>query len=266
MSEALDKLMEKNRDVEVIVNKMDGEEKLYSTRQRFGYFSIPYSSAVGDRYYSQGRKKVYKTENNKVITEPRGIFSKPTKSGYNACFSNEIKQDMKMLKELAGMAEKERTEYLNKVKQSKSKEKTGNMFSFKPGGPQGYKDFFDQNKINYTVPITKEIDKKLKINKEAKSVYMENRGIFTKPGKHGGAMTPGVMFNYYTEDKSLLNKKKQWGDDDEKKRIAKKPKDSGGNAFKPASLVKNDNFQKDKEAYGEDQGKLKQLINEALEV
>jgi hypothetical protein len=51
-----------------------------------------------------------------------------------------------------------------------------------------------------------------------------------------------------------------------KSRSKSAEKSDGKLAFKPAALVKCDTFQKDKEIYGEDAGKISELVDEATEV
>lgn len=50
-----------------------------SSKQRFGYFSIPASLAIGDSRF-QG-KSVQKDENGRVLTQPRNISVRPTATG-----------------------------------------------------------------------------------------------------------------------------------------------------------------------------------------
>jgi hypothetical protein len=262
------KLSETHKDIDVITAKMESDEKQFGTKQRFGYFSIPYSASCGDRYYSQGRKKIYRTENKKVITEPRGIYTKPSKTGVDSFFTNDFKQDLNLLNKVAEMAKKEREEYLNKVRSDKQEK--NNLVRFKPTGPQEYKDFYDKNPVEYKIPITKEIDKKLKIDKEHKSVFMENRGIYTKPPKKGSSTTPGVLFGYFKDDPQLISMKEKWNEQDVKNRKRSKSanEDEGvpKPSFKPAALKKNETFQKDKEIYGEDANKIRDLVEKATEV
>lgn len=50
-----------------------------SEKQRFGYFSIPATLAIGDSQF--GSKSVRKDELGRVATQPRNIATKPTASG-----------------------------------------------------------------------------------------------------------------------------------------------------------------------------------------
>ena len=52
-----------------------------STQPRFGFFSIPPNQLLGDRYYSLTKEYNHKIIEGKVITEKRGIFTQPPKSG-----------------------------------------------------------------------------------------------------------------------------------------------------------------------------------------
>ena len=49
----------------------------------------------------------------------------------------------------------------------------------------------DDQKKEYKQPLYFERDKKLKIDKEMKTVYTENRNIQTNPPKYGTAAYPG---------------------------------------------------------------------------
>jgi hypothetical protein len=86
-----------------------------------------------------------KDENRKVITQPRGIFTKPSKKGKfaDAFFSNMTVQDKKISQMEKEMADKERAEYLTLV-QTRKKGSNGAAYkaTFKPGGPQEYKDLY----------------------------------------------------------------------------------------------------------------------------
>jgi DNA replication initiation complex subunit (GINS family) len=93
-------------------------------------------------YYSQS-KKSRRTEDKKVITEPRGIFTKPPKKGIvnEAFFSNMMAEEKEIINRLKEMSEKDREEFLKKV-QSRKKGGQPPEFKakFKPGGPQEYFD------------------------------------------------------------------------------------------------------------------------------
>jgi hypothetical protein len=253
-------MSEDNTKVDKIAQALDSDANKFGTISRFGYFSIPYSSYLGDRYYSQGRKKVYRTQEKKVITEPRGIYTTSMKKGKftDAFFSYMMKENPELQKKVAEMAEHERAAYIEAVKQ-RAKSKGEKNPSFIPSGPQEYKDYHAKSPIVYSHPIYKEIDKKTKIDKDKKSVYTEKRGIYTNPSKLGPASVPGILFSQYKEEPHMLTMKPKVYS----ATIKGKEKDSD---FIPASLQKNEPFQKDKEIYGEDDNRVKQLISEMKEV
>lgn len=265
-------LAESRKNIEKIEHAIDGDSKKFGTKARFGYFSIPYSSFMGDKYYSQERQKIYRTEDRNVITEVRGIFTKPLKKGKapDAYFSNGFKEEKATLKRVKEMAEKDREEYLAMVR--KNKENDPNKVyraKFKPSGPAEYKNLYDINPVRYKIPITKEIDKKTKIDKEHRTVFIEKRGVMTNPSKFGTSSTPGVLFSYFKEDKKLLERKKMIAEDEKLKKRSKSAKEEGGDykkAFRPAALKKNECFQNDKQLYGEDDKKVKSLLVETIEV
>jgi hypothetical protein len=268
---------ESDKNVDKIATDIRTDADKLGVKSRFGYFSIPYSAYMGDRYYSQGRKKVYRTEDKRVITEPRGVFTKPAKKGIapDAFFSNAFKEDKDTLKKVKEMAEKEREDYMKVVKGRKKGggDESNQVFraNFKPTGPQEYKDFYDKNPMKYKVPITKEGNKLSKIDKETKTVITERRGIMTNPLKQGNSTTPGVLFSFFKEDKKLLERKAKLAEEEKpiRSKSAKGEGEGEGDfkkPFKPNSVMKNDPFQKDAQVYGEDNKKLKVLIEEAVEV
>ncbi len=112
-------------------------------RSRFGFFSIPYATHIGDKHYSQN-KKSRRTEDKKVITDPRGIFTKPPKKGNitDAFFSDVVKEEKETINRIQMMNEKDREDFLNKVKDRQKSAKSGGEYKprFKPGGPQDYND------------------------------------------------------------------------------------------------------------------------------
>jgi len=248
------------KNIEEIATAINNDAKKMENSQRFGYFSIPYSSYVGDRYYSQEKKKIYRTSERKVITEPRGIYTTILKKGKfsDAFFSNMVKEDKQIQAHISQMAEKEREDYMAEVK--KRLQKGGQNFkeSFLPAGPQEYKDLYSQNPVTYKIPIDAVIDKTKKIDKEKKSVFTEKRGIFTNPPHQGTSTTPGILFSAYREDKNMLNMKP--------KKIIPEHKNISDYEFKPASLNKNEPFQKDKEVYGIEDKQIKELLKETKEV
>ena len=71
----------KEIDIEKSLELIEAERKEKSEMQRFGYFSIPYPSTVGDQAYSQNQEYHHKVVDRKVITENRGIYVQGPKSG-----------------------------------------------------------------------------------------------------------------------------------------------------------------------------------------
>lgn len=267
---------DETKGIDQIANNIRKDADNLGSKSRFGYFSIPYSAYMGDRYYSQGRSKVYRTEDKRVITEPRGIFTKVMKKGKgpDAFFSNGFKEDKDTLKKVRELAEKEKEEYMKVVKSRKkggAAEDSDQVFraNFKPTGPQEYKDFYDKNPVKYKVPINQQPNKLSKIDKEHKTVFTERRGILTNPLKHGNSSTPGVLFSYFKEDKKLLERKAKMAEEDKPKRSKSAKSDGEGTfqrPFKPPAIMKCEPFQKDHDIYGEDEKKLKVLVEEAVEL
>lgn len=238
-------------------------------QQRYGYFSIPYSAYIGDRYYSQDKKKIYRTEERKVITDARGIFTNPGKKGKfsDAYFSNLAKIDKNILEDVEQKAKREHDDYMNLVKNRK-KSTGGFKQTFRPSGPQEYKNLFDYetNKVKYDRTVTKEVDKKLKIDKEHRTVFMEKRGIYTQPPKNGTSSIPGILFSDFKEDKILLEIKKEHMNRARSKSAESKEKKEYTAPFKPASLALCDKFQSDDRLYGEDEHMFKDLLKQAKNV
>ena len=249
-----------NKKIEEIEKAIHNDAKKMESAQRFGYFSIPYSSHVGDRFYSQDRKKIYRTAEKTVITEPRGIYTTILKKGKysDAFFSNLVKTDKQIQAQIAQLAEKEKQAYMADVKKRKTKDTQNFKESFLPSGPQEYKDLLVQNPVLYGVAINKFIDKTKRIDKEKKSVFTEPRGIFTNPPHGGATTTPGILFSEYKEDKHMLQMKP--------KRSMSQLKNISDYEFKPASVNKNLPFHTDKEIYGEDEKELRTLLKHTIEV
>ena len=66
------------RTLEKIAREREEMDKV----QRFGFFSIPYPSTVGDQAYSRNREfEHHQVVDRKVITEKRGIYTQPVKKG-----------------------------------------------------------------------------------------------------------------------------------------------------------------------------------------
>jgi hypothetical protein len=258
--------LDSNRNIDDVSKELINDADKHGTVPRFGYFSIPYSSYIGDRFYSQNRKKIYRTSERKVITEPRGIYTNPLKKGQtkDAYFSNLHHLEKNVLSMVEEKAKQERDNYMALVGSRKNKNAVYKQV-FKPSGPQEYKDFyeFEENKVQYDIPLTYEEDKKKKIDKEHRNVYTEKRGIYTNVPKSGTSSYPGVLFSYFPEDKKLLQLKKE---------TKVRPKSTSADKkdykapFKPASVAKNEPFQSDGELYREDDKEFKGLLKSAIDV
>ena len=71
----------KSLDIQRSLQEIDLERRERDNQQRFGYFSVPYPSTVGDQAYSQNQEYHHKIVDRKVITENRGIYVSGPKSG-----------------------------------------------------------------------------------------------------------------------------------------------------------------------------------------
>ena len=71
----------KELDIQRSLMEIDNERKERDEQQRFGYFSVPYPSTIGDQAYSQKQEYHHKIVDRKVITENRGIYAQGPKSG-----------------------------------------------------------------------------------------------------------------------------------------------------------------------------------------
>lgn len=134
------KVIRDDENIKEIKEKLNKDADDYGKKPRFGYFSIPYPSSIGDRLYSSGKIR-HLDENKKIITQPRNIQVNPPRKGkgYDIYFSNFVKEDEKSVDLRRKIAEKEKKEFSQTVsnfKENKSK------FSapFKPSGPQELKD------------------------------------------------------------------------------------------------------------------------------
>ena len=68
-------------DIQRSLQEIDLERRERDEQQRFGYFSVPYPSTIGDQAYSQNQEYHHKIVDRKVITENRGIYVQGPKSG-----------------------------------------------------------------------------------------------------------------------------------------------------------------------------------------
>lgn len=188
-----------------------------SNKSRFGFFSIPYNQVLGDGYYSSIKYNNHKVEGRKIITEKRGIYTTPGKSGkgLDAYFSYG-KTDNDMQKRLEKGWIDDKMKMLDKIYENKKKPYTA---AFKYPGISERKDNYFHEPEGRKLPLYKEPDKKyVVINRK---VYGERRGIFIQPMKTGLYNTPGICFSYipFHEDHEFLKTFKQ-----KRMSIYKKPK------------------------------------------
>ena len=220
---------------------------------RFGFFSIPPNQIIGDRYYSQKKEFNHKVVDRKVISEKRGIFTTPGKSGkgHDAYFQSLDTTDEGVQQRLIEGWKKDNQKHLQKVAEQKNHIPTS---IFRYPGVQHYKDEFDQHPVERNFPIDKEKPRKAKII-EGK-VITEKRGIFTQPMKKGFNNTPGIYFSYapfHENDENKINNVIQSKNSRKRK---KRPQSSlpiqkaYNVAFRPASLKKNECFSSIKDTYG----------------
>ena len=129
----------KELDIKKSLEQIAQERAEKNEQQRFGYFSIPYPSTVGDQAYSQKAEYNHKVIDRKVIIENRGIYASGPKSGKgpDAYFpppeipENWIERNEKD-RELREKREKEK---IAKEKEEKKKMKEKYPFPYKPPGP-----------------------------------------------------------------------------------------------------------------------------------
>ena len=70
----------KELDIQRSLEEIAAERKEKDEQQRFGYFSVPYPSTIGDQAYSQKQEYHHKVVDRKVITENRGIYASAPKT------------------------------------------------------------------------------------------------------------------------------------------------------------------------------------------
>ncbi len=111
-------------------------------RQRFGFFSISYGTHIGDRNYSKSKTRKI-DEEGKVITSPRGIFTKPGKKGIvkEAFFIDMITQEKETLNKIKEINKENKKAFIEKINSRKKiNQKEGYKPSFKPASSHGYED------------------------------------------------------------------------------------------------------------------------------
>ena len=222
-----------------------------SVQPRFGFFSIPPNQIIGDRYYSTRKEFNHKVVDRKVISEKRGIFTTIGKSGkgHDAYFQSLDTTDEGVQQRLIDGWKKDEKQHMEKIAEIKNHIPVP---VFKYPGVQHYKDEFDKNPVERTEPIYK--DKPRIAKKIDGKVITEKRGIFTQPMKKGLHNTPGIYFSYAPFHENNDNKISQAL---KNKKIRKKRPQSSipfqhayKQAFKPASLKKNECFSNIRETYG----------------
>ena len=219
-----------------------------STMPRFGFFSIPPNQIIGDRYYSTYKHFNHRVENRNVISEKRGIFTTPGKSGkgHDAYFQSMDTTDDKVQERLKQGWKIDYQKHMDKVQEQKKRIITP---QFKYPGVQHYKEYFSQNPIERDYPLFK--DKPKIAKKKDGKVITEKRGIFTQPMKKGFNNTPGIYFSY-----SPLHENDHQKIEKNKLKEKKRPKSSilrknhFNTPFKPAALKKNECFSNIKDTYG----------------
>ena len=251
-------LKEKEKKKEVIppvIEKIMEETKTdfdaISTVPRFGFFSIPPNQIIGDRYYSKKNEFNHTVIDRKILSEKRGIFTTPGKSGkgHDAYFQSLDTTDEQVQERLVKGWKEDNEKHLQKVQEQKNHIPTP---IFKYPGVQHYKDEFAQHPVERDFPIDKEKPRIAKIIDG--KVITEKRGIFTQPMKKGFHNTPGIYFSYapfHENNDDKINKELK------NKNIRKKRPQSSiplqhayKQAFKPASLKKNECFSNIRETYG----------------
>ena len=238
-SEALQKIMDREQE------DWDAIEK----QPRFGFFSIPPNQLLGDRYYSLTKEYNHKIIEGKVITEKRGIFTQPPKSGKgrDAYFDLMVKS-YEPSEELQKKGnEEEKNQLLKKVKKRKEQ---GVVPHYYPPHVQEYKDWFDLHPFERDYPLTKQKSKHFTVTADHK-VITGPRGVFTQPMKKGLYNTPGILFSFTPFREDLEAKDVP----DLRKPKPKRPKSSTApgeyhKAFFPASLKRCEAFVSDRETYG----------------
>ncbi len=239
--------------IEKIIEETKADFDQISTVPRFGFFSIPPNQIIGDRYYSLKKEFNHKVVDRNVISEKRGIFTTPGKSGkgHDAYFQSLDTTDEGVQQRLIEGWKKDNEKHLEKVQKQKANITTP---VFKYPGVQHYKDEFDQHPVERNFPIDKEKPRIAKIIDG--QVITEKRGIFTQPMKKGFHNTPGIYFSYAPLHENNENKINEQLQNKNLKKKKKRPQSSVPLqraykvAFKPASLKKNECFSNIRETYG----------------
>ena len=262
----------KEMDIQRSLMEIDNERKEKDEQQRFGYFSVPYPSTIGDQAYSQKQEYHHKVVDRKVITENKGIYASGPKSGKGPDAYFPPPESTEKLMQQKEEDEKNRIEKEKKKKQQeaieKKKLKEKNPFPFKPGGPQIQFSFYkklDDDKPE--LPLAKEPEKKSKKIGNFK-VKTEIRNIQASPLKTGNY--PSDYFGFYYSDEGMQEKFKELNEKEKAERLEKIKQSKNAQAkasFKPASLKKCDPFVSDKETYEmHNEQEIENLLNEYKEI
>ena len=262
----------KELDIQRSLMEIDNERKERDEQQRFGYFSVPYPSTIGDQAYSQKQEYHHKIVDRKVITENRGIYAQGPKSGKGPDVYFPPPEPTEKLLKQKEEDERIRIEKEKKKKQQelieKKKLKERNPFPFKPGGPQIQFSFYkklDDDKPE--LPPAQEKEKKTyKIGNF--KVKTEIRNIQASPLKTG--KYPSDYFGFYYSDDNMQEKFKELNEKEKADRMEKIKQSKNAQpkaVFKPASLKKCDPFISDKDTYEmHNEQEIESLLNEYKEI
>ena len=262
----------KELDIQRSLEEIAAERKEKDEQQRFGYFSVPYPSTIGDQAYSQKQEYHHKVVDRKVITENRGIYASAPKTGKGPDVYFPPPESTEKL-----MQQKEEDEKIREKKEKKRKEqeliekkklKERNPFPFKPGGPQVQFSFYKKLNDEFPeLPLAKEKEKKSYKIDHGK-VKTEIRNIQASPLKTGN--NPSDYFGFYYSDDALQEKLKEMNAKEKADRLEKikQMKNAQPKAvFKPASLKKCDPFVSDKETYElHNEQEIGELLNQYKEI
>ena len=262
----------KELDIQRSLQEIDNERKERDGQQRFGYFSVPYPSTIGDQAYSQKQEYHHKVVDRKVITENRGIYASGPKSGKGPDVYFPPPESTEKLLQQKEIDEKIRSEREKKKKQQelieKKKLKERNPFPFKPGGPQPQFSFYkklDDDKPE--LPLAKEqVKKTYKIGHF--KVKTEIRNIQASPLKTG--KFPADYFGFYYSDDNMQDRLKELNEKEKADRMEKIKQSKNAQpkvVFKPASLKKCDPFVSDRDTYElHNEQEIGDLLNEYKEI
>jgi hypothetical protein len=262
----------KSLDIQRSLQEIDLERRERDNQQRFGYFSVPYPSTVGDQAYSQKQEYHHKIVDRKVITENRGIYVSGPKSGKGPDVYFPPPESTEKLMKQKEEDEKIRTEREKKKKEQeiieKKKLKERNPFPFKPGGPQIQFSFYKKlNDEKPELPLAPEPKKKIYKTDNFK-VITEKRNIQASALKTGN--NPSDYFGFYYSDDNLVEKLKQLNEKEKTERMEKIKQSKNAQpkaVFKPASLKKCDPFVNDRETYElHNEQEIGELLNEYKEI